>query len=108
VGDVLKSVFGQLKKLEGRPMAIEVGYQAAYVKYVGKKDDGSSAYQIIDRDGNPVRDVELVAVEFPDADAAKAYAAEQNIQLGFANVLAYEKSAVAQQQQQQPVAATNW
>lgn len=103
VGEIMKTVFGQLKKLEGRPVSIEVGYQSAYIKYMGK-DGEASVYNIIDRDGNPVRDAELNAVKFPDVDSAKNYAASASIQLGFANVLAYEKSAAGVAAQ--PVAAS--
>lgn len=95
VGDVLKAVFGRLGKLKDRSLSIDVGYTKGRIAYQGKKEDGSTYYHLIDRDGNPVRNAALEAVEFGDAAAAKAYAKVNNIEVGYAEVLAYAPGVAA-------------
>ncbi len=95
--DVLKSVFAKPESLVGRPVTIDVGYRKGYVKYVGKRPDGAAFYNLMDRDHNPIRDVDNNPVEFADRDAAFNYAADKNISVDkYVNVLAYSPSSVAQ------------
>jgi hypothetical protein len=100
----MKALFANPEKLKGRPVSIEVGYRKGHVKYLGKHDDGTKRYGIVDRDGNSVRDADMKSVEFPDFEAALGYAEDQKIPVDkFVNVLSYEKSSVAA-----PKASTGW
>jgi len=105
IGDTMKSVFGRPEKLKGQSLSIEIGYNRGHIKYMGKTTEGAKRYQIYDRDNNPVRTADLAVVEFPDFDAALAYAGANNVQVDkFPQILVYAKGAAATA----APANTNW
>ncbi len=94
-GTVLPSLFERAEKLVGRGLAVEVGYENAYGKYV-KTDEGAHI-EIVKTDGQTVNDLATGRpLRFPDSKAAEAHAKGVNIRFdAFTRVLSYDKSATA-------------
>lgn len=85
----LSSLFYPIDKLIGKSLKANIGYRAGYVRYVGKKDDGSKMYELVASDGNVVSE-NGEAKRFPDVAAAQQYATDNSIKFDkFISVLDY-------------------
>jgi len=103
-GDVLTTLFSKPEKgLVGKTLKITVGYERMHVAYKGKDEIGQKKYVIQDgKTGAVTADDSGKTLFFPEMDAAKEYAAANNISLQkFADVTVFERSVTAK-------SAANW
>ncbi len=75
----IAAVFGNYEKnLIGKTIKVRMGHKGPYLKYLGKTE----GYQVVDKEGKPKLDG-----VFPDSQAAKRAAEDNNLKLTFCNIL---------------------